>query len=88
MARTNVVTNGVTNPALALTVLVRTNDTNLSVYPQASTTLGTNSWASVGFTTNTNNQTGVQPGFQRRTYTYDASNNTRAFLRLVITNAQ
>ena len=85
MARTNVVTNGVTSPALALTVLVRTNDTNLSVYPQASASLGSNSWSTAGFTTNSTTN-GAPPGFVRRTFTFDASNNTRAFLRLVVTN--
>jgi hypothetical protein len=86
MTRTNVVTNGVTSPALALTVLVRTNDTNLSVFPQASANLGSNGWSTSGFLTNSTTN-GAPPGFVRRTYTYDASSNTRAFLRLVVTNS-
>ena len=74
------------NNTLSLTVLVRTNDTNLAVFPQASTSLGTNAWSSGGFSTNTSTN-GVPDGFIRCTYTYDASNNTRAFLRLAVTNA-
>lgn len=74
------------NNTLSLTVLVRTNDTNLAVFPQASTSLGSNTWSSGGFSTNISTN-GVPDGFVRRTYTYDASNNTRAFLRLTVTNA-
>jgi len=74
------------NNTLSLTVLVRTNDTNLSVFPQASTSLSSNTWSSGGFNTNTSSN-GVPDGFIRRTYTYDASNNTRAFLRLSVSNA-
>ena len=86
MARTNVVTNGVTSPALALTVLVRTNDTNLSVYPQASASLASNNWSTAGFSTNSTTN-GAPTGFVRRTYIYDAGTNPRAFLRLAVTNS-
>jgi len=86
MARTNVVTNGVTSPALALTVLVRTNDTNLSVFPQASASLASNNWSTAGFSTNSTTN-GAPTGFVRRTYIYDAGSNSRAFLRLVVTNS-
>jgi hypothetical protein len=74
------------NNTLTLSALIRTNDNKLSVFPQASTTLGTNGWSSIGFTTN-NSTNGVPEGFVRRTYTYDATTNTRAFLRLSISNA-
>jgi glycosidase len=74
------------NTTLSLSALVRTNDPNLSVFPQASTSLGTNAWSSSGFTTNTSTD-GVPSGFERRTYIYDAGTNPRAFLRLSISNA-
>ena len=74
------------NTTLSLSALVRTNDPNLSVFPQVSTSLGTNAWSSSGFTTNTSTD-GVPSGFERRTYIYDAGTNPRAFLRLSISNA-
>ena len=74
------------NTTLSLSALVRTNDPNLSVFPQASTSLGTNAWSSSGFNTNTSTD-GVPSGFERRTYIYDAGTNPRAFLRLSISNA-
>jgi hypothetical protein len=66
--------------------LVRTNDPNLSVFPQAANSLGTNAWSSSGFTTNISTNA-VPAGFERRTYTFDAGTNPRAFLRLFITNS-
>jgi hypothetical protein len=66
--------------------LVRINDPKLSVFPQAASTLGTNSWSSGGFTTNISTN-GVPTGFERRTYSFDAGTNSRAFLRLFITNS-
>jgi hypothetical protein len=74
------------NNTLTLSALVRTNDPKLSVFPQASANLGSNGWSTSGFTTNSTTN-GVPTGFVRRTYTYDASSNTRAFLRLFITNS-
>jgi hypothetical protein len=74
------------NTTLTLSALVRTNDPKLSVFPQAASSLGTNAWSSGGFTTNISTN-GVPTGFERRTYTYDAGTNPRAFLRLFITNS-
>ncbi|MFZ9683045.1 MAG: hypothetical protein ACO3DQ_07570 [Cephaloticoccus sp.] len=74
------------NNTLSLSALVRTNDPKLSVFPQAASTLGTNSWSSAGFTTNISTNA-VPAGFERRTYTFDVGTNPRAFLRLFITNS-
>ena len=74
------------NNTLTLSALVRTNDPKLSVFPQSASTLGTNSWSSGGFTTNISTN-GVPTGFERRTYSFDAGTNPRAFLRLFITNS-
>jgi hypothetical protein len=75
-----------TNTTLSLSVLVRTDDPKLSVFPQAANSLGTNAWSSSGFTTNISTNA-VPAGFERRTYTFDAGTNPRAFLRLFITNS-
>jgi hypothetical protein len=70
---------------LSLNVVVRTNDTNLLIYPEATLELGTStSWITNGFTTNVSNQTNVPTGFQRREYQFNASTNPRAFLKLTI----
>ncbi len=69
---------------LRMTAVVRTNDANLIIQPEASTDLIT-SWFSNNITTNTNDQTSVPVGFQRREYGFDAGTNSRAFLRLRIT---
>jgi len=83
----NSVVGGNTNRVLSLTALVRTNDPKLTVSPQFSTTLATNSWSSNNFTTH-ETTAGVTNGFVRRTFTYTNTNNDpRAFLRLFITNA-
>jgi glycosidase len=74
------------NNTLTLSALVRINDPKLSVFPQAASTLGTNSWSSGGFTTNISTN-GVPTGFERRTYSFDVGTNPRAFLRLFITNS-
>jgi subtilisin family serine protease len=73
------------NNILKLKALVRTNDTNLLVYPEATLNLGAStSWTAFGFTTNLPDQTGVPPGFQRREYQFNAGTNPRAFLKLTI----
>jgi len=73
------------NSSLSISAVIRTNDTNLLVYPEASTDLATpNSWTTSGFTTNTSNQTNVPAGFQRRQYQFNAGTNPRAFLKLTI----
>jgi hypothetical protein len=70
---------------LSLNVVVRTNDTNLLIYPEATLELGAStSWITNGFTTNVSNQTNVPAGFQRREYLFNAGTNTRAFLKLTI----
>ena len=70
---------------LSLNVVVRTNDTNLLIYPEATLELGTStSWITNGFTTNVSNQTNVPAGFQRREYQFNAGTNPRAFLKLTI----
>jgi hypothetical protein len=70
---------------LSMSAVVRTNDTNLLIYPEATLDLGSSTnWTSSGFTTNTSNQTNVPIGFQRREYQFNASTNPRAFLKLTI----
>ena len=70
---------------LSLIVVVRTNDTNLLIYPEAALDLtSSNPWITHGFTTNTANQTNVPVGFQRREYQFNAGTNPRAFLKLTI----
>ena len=64
---------------------VRTNDTNLLIYPLATYDLSASSnWTSSGFTTNTSNQTNVPTGFERREYQFNAGTNLRAFLKLTV----
>ena len=67
-----------------MTAVVRTNDTNLLIYPQAAYNLSSTNWTSSGFTTNVANQTNVPVGFQRREYLFNAGTNPRAFLKLTI----
>ena len=69
---------------ISMAAVVRTNDTNLLIYPQACLNLSSSNWISSGFTTNTSNQTNVPTGFQRREYLFNAGTNTRAFLKLTI----
>ncbi len=74
-----------TGSTLSMSAVVRTNDTNLLIYPEATLELGTStSWITNGFTTNVSNQTNVPTGFQRREYQFNASTNPRAFLKLTI----
>ena len=70
---------------ISMTAVVRTNDTNLLIYPQATYDLATSTnWTTSGFSTNTSNQTNVPTGFQRREYLFNAGTNPRAFLKLTI----
>ena len=69
---------------ISMAAVVRTNDTNLLIYPQASLDFSTSNWVSSGFTTNVSNQTNVPAGFQRREYQFNAGTNRRAFLKLTI----
>jgi hypothetical protein len=74
-----------TGSTLSMSAVVRTNDTNLLIYPEATLDLGSSTnWTTSGFTTNTSNQTNVPTGFQRREYQFNASTNPRAFLKLTI----
>ena len=76
---------GQSNTTITLTALVRTNDPNLVFTPEATLGLGSSSsWTSSGFTLNTNNQTNVPAGFERREYQLNAGTNPRAFLKLTI----
>jgi hypothetical protein len=76
---------GQSNTTVTLTTLVRTNDPSLVFTPEATLGLGSSSsWTSSGFTLNTNNQTDVPSGFQRREYQFNAGTNDRAFLKLTI----
>ena len=77
--------SGSNQTSLSLNVIVRTNDTNLLIYPEATLDLGSsNNWTTSGFTTNLPDQTGVPSGFERREYQFNASTNPRAFLKLTI----
>jgi len=70
---------------LSMAAVVRTNDTNLLIYPLATYDLSASSnWTSSGFTTNTSNQTNVPTGFERREYQFNAGTNLRAFLKLTV----
>jgi hypothetical protein len=69
---------------LSMSAVVRTNDTNLLIYPEATLDLGSSTnWTSSGFTTNTSTS-GVPDGFARKTYEFNANTNRRAFLKLTI----
>ena len=70
---------------VSMSAVVRTNDTNLLIYPEATLDLSVSTnWTTSGFTTNTSNQTNVPVGFQRREYQFNAGTNPRAFLKLTI----
>lgn len=78
-------TLNLSNNIIKMEALVRTNDTNLLIYPEATLNLGSsNSWTTSGFITNLPDQTGVPPGFERREYQFNAGTNPRAFLKLTI----
>jgi subtilisin family serine protease len=73
-----------TGSTLSMSAVVRTNDTNLLIYPEATLDLGSStSWTTSGFTTNTSTS-GVPDGFAQKTYEFNASTNRRAFLKLTI----
>jgi len=70
--------------SLSMSAVVRTNDTNLLIYPEVTLDLGSSTnWTSSGFTTNSSTS-GVPDGFARKTYEFNASTNRRAFLKLTI----
>ncbi len=73
-----------TGSTLSMSAVVRTNDTNLLIYPEATLDLGSSTnWTTSGFTTNTSTS-GVPDGFAQKTYEFNASTNRRAFLKLSI----
>jgi hypothetical protein len=73
-----------TGSTLSMSAVVRTNDTNLLIYPEATLDLGSSpNWTTSGFTTNTSTN-GVPDGFAQRTYEFNANTNRRAFLKLTI----
>ena len=73
-----------TGSTLSMSAVVRTNDTNLLIYPEATLDVGSStSWTTSGFTTNTSTS-GVPDGFAQKTYEFNASTNRRAFLKLTI----
>ena len=70
--------------SLSMSAVIRTNDTNLLIYPEVTLDLGSSTnWTSSGFTTNSSTS-GVPDGFARKTYEFNASTNRRAFLKLTI----
>ena len=70
--------------SLSMSAVVRTNDTNLLIYPEVTLDLGSSTnWTSSGFTTNSSTS-GVPDGFARKTYEFNASTNRRVFLKLTI----
>lgn len=70
-----------TNDLLSLSIIVRTNDSNLVIYAEAGSTL--TNWTTNGITmTPSTNAAPVPEGHQRRVYSIELSNNpTRHFLR-------
>jgi hypothetical protein len=69
---------------VSMSAVVRTNDTNLLIYPEAILNLGSSTnWTTSGFTTNTSTN-GVPEGFAQKIYEFNASTNRRAFLKLTI----
>jgi hypothetical protein len=74
----------VSGSSVSMSAVVRTNDTNLLIYPEATFDLGSpTNWTTFGFTTNTSTS-GVPEGFARKTYDFNAGTNRRAFLKLTI----
>ncbi|MBE2180363.1 MAG: hypothetical protein IAE97_07815 [Chthoniobacterales bacterium] len=73
----------VTSSNLSITAIVRTNDPNLSVFGQATTSLSLGPWSTNGVTmTNSPNQSGVPEGTARQIFSIDRGTNTRLNLRL------
>ena len=74
---------------LTLTANVRTNDTNLAIVGQSSTDLAA-TWTTISpnsngvASTNTNNNSSVPAGCQRRDFTVNGGSNNRTFLKLKV----
>ena len=68
---------------LSVDVTVRTDDPALTIQPEASLDLASETnWMTNGFTIHIPDQTDVPPGFELRQYRFHAGTNSRAFLRL------
>jgi subtilisin family serine protease len=68
---------------LSLDVTVRIDDPALTIEPEASLDLASDTnWITNGFTIHIPDQTGVPPGFELRQYRFNAGTNSRAFMRL------
>ena len=67
---------------LTLTAIVRTDDTSLTVTPEASTSLSSG-WSSAGITTNTpSDQSGVPAGCTKKVFSVNRGVDDKKFLRL------
>ena len=77
-------TNGA-ETILSLVVTVRTDDPALTIEPEASLDLASETnWITNGFSTDFPDQTDVPPGFELRQYRFHAGTNSRAFIRLKV----
>ena len=76
------------NNELSLTYLARTNDTNLSIYPERCTDLSaSNSWTNTGISVSTLGTTNVDgTTVERRKASVISTNVTRQFLRIKVTS--
>jgi hypothetical protein len=79
--------NAVTATDLLITAIVRTNDTNLSVFGQSIVNLATGTWGTNDVTRTTEgvDQTGVPAGNQRQIFSTPRGADGRKFLRLQTT---
>jgi hypothetical protein len=71
--------------SVVLTAIVRINDPAMSFSAHGTTNLA-GSWTT-GIQGTEGDQTGVQQGFSRRVFSFDAANSSRAFMRLHIQRA-
>jgi hypothetical protein len=80
--------NAVTSSNLSITAIVRTNDTNLTVFGQALTDLSVGPWSTNNVTMQPGDQTGVGEGLQRQIWSTPRNSDSKKFLRLqsVLTN--
>jgi len=68
---------------LSLDVTVRIDDPAVTIEPEASLDLASDTnWITNGFTIHIPDQTDVPPGFELRQYRFNAGTNSRAFMRL------
>ncbi|MBU6181307.1 MAG: DUF1939 domain-containing protein [Verrucomicrobia bacterium] len=69
--------------SVQLTAVVRDDDPSLTITAQSTTNLG-GTWTTGIQGTNDPNQNGVAAGFKRKVFTFDATTNPRAFMRIHI----